>query len=99
MGSDSGGSSAGVLPDLIRVDRDPRAERPVRGQPVTHVGRAAGLATVAGNAAGEYLLVVAVAVGIGAIVSSSIAIFTAVKLAGAAYLVYLGVPAIRHRRG
>ncbi len=62
-------------------------------------GRAVGLATVAGNAAGEYLLVVAVAVGIGAIVSSSIAIFTAVKLAGAAYLVYLGIQAIRHRRG
>ena len=62
-------------------------------------GRTAGLATVAGNAAGEYLLVVAVAVGIGAIVSSSIAIFTVVKLAGAAYLVYLGIQAIRHRRG
>ena len=62
-------------------------------------GRTAGLATVAGNAAGEYLLVVAVAVGIGAIVSSSIAMFTVVKLAGAAYLVYLGIQAIRHRRG
>jgi threonine/homoserine/homoserine lactone efflux protein len=61
-------------------------------------GRRAGLATVAGNAAGEYVLVVAVAVGIGAVVSSSIAIFTAVKLAGAAYLVYLGVQSIRHRR-
>jgi threonine/homoserine/homoserine lactone efflux protein len=61
-------------------------------------GRRAGLATVAGNAAGEYLLVVAVAIGIGAIVSSSIAIFTAVKLVGAAYLVYLGIQSIRHRR-
>ncbi len=61
-------------------------------------GRAAGLASVVGNAAGVYMQVIAVAIGIGAIVSQSIAIFTAIKLAGAAYLIYLGVQSIRHRR-
>jgi threonine/homoserine/homoserine lactone efflux protein len=61
-------------------------------------GRGAGLATVAGNEAGVFVQVLAVAVGIGAIVSHSIAIFDAIKLIGAAYLVFLGIQAIRHRR-
>ena len=61
-------------------------------------GRAAGFATVAGNEVGVFVQVLAVAVGIGAIVSRSIAIFDAIKLIGAAYLVFLGVQAFRHRR-
>jgi threonine/homoserine/homoserine lactone efflux protein len=43
------------------------------------------------------VLVAAVALGVGSVVAESIAIYTTVKLAGAAYLVYLGVQAIRHR--
>jgi threonine/homoserine/homoserine lactone efflux protein len=39
-----------------------------------------------------------VALGIGAVVAQSIVVFTIIKFAGAAYLVYLGVQAIRHRR-
>lgn len=39
-----------------------------------------------------------VAVGLGAIVERSIAIYTVIKLLGAAYLVFLGVQAIRHRK-
>jgi threonine/homoserine/homoserine lactone efflux protein len=62
------------------------------------LGRLAGIATVAGNTAGEYLQVVAVAFGIGALVERSMVVFTALKLAGAVYLAYLGVQAIRHRR-
>jgi threonine/homoserine/homoserine lactone efflux protein len=62
------------------------------------LGRRAGLATVVGNAAGVYVQVVLVALGIGAIVQESIAVFTAIKLCGAAYLVYLGVQSFRHRR-
>ncbi|GAB3462270.1 LysE family translocator [Actinophytocola sediminis] len=62
------------------------------------VGRRAALLTVAGNAGGCYLQVVAVALGVGTVVERSAAVFTVVKLAGAAYLVFLGVQAIRHRR-
>lgn len=62
------------------------------------LGRRPALLTVIGNAAGVYVHVIAVALGIGVIVERSIAVFTVLKLAGAAYLVYLGVQAIRHRR-
>jgi threonine/homoserine/homoserine lactone efflux protein len=62
-------------------------------------GRRTALATVAGGAVGSLALASAVAVGIGAIVQTSAIAYTIVKLAGAAYLVYLGVQAIRHRRG
>jgi threonine/homoserine/homoserine lactone efflux protein len=62
------------------------------------VGRREALLTVAGNAVGVYLQVVAVAVGIGAIVEESILVLTVIKFVGAAYLVFLGVQAIRHRR-
>lgn len=62
------------------------------------LGRRAALASVLGNAAGAYLQVVAVAFGIGAVVERSVLAFTVVKLAGAAYLVYLGAQALRHRR-
>ncbi|GHF38248.1 threonine/homoserine/homoserine lactone efflux protein [Amycolatopsis bartoniae] len=63
------------------------------------VGRRDALLTVAGNAAGVYTQVVAVAFGLGVLVRTSAAVFTVIKLAGAGYLVYLGVQAIRHRRG
>src|SRR5947199_9568312 len=62
------------------------------------LGRKAGLATVVGNAAGVYVQVIAVALGIGALVQESIHVFTAVKLVGAAYLAYLGITTLRHRR-
>ena len=62
------------------------------------VGRREALLTVVGNAIGVYLQVIAVAIGIGVLVERSAAVFTAIKLVGAAYLVYLGVQAIRHRR-
>jgi len=62
------------------------------------LGRAAGVATAAGGQIGVYAQVVAVAFGIGVLVERSVAVFTVIKLAGAAYLVYLGVQAVRHRR-
>ncbi|MFE5393942.1 LysE family translocator [Streptomyces sp. NPDC056568] len=61
-------------------------------------GRRAALTTVAGNALGAYVLVVAVALGVGAVVERSAVVFTVLKLAGAAYLVHLGVRAWRERR-
>lgn len=62
------------------------------------LGRAGGLLSVLGNALGMLPLVIAVALGIGALVAQSVVVFTVIKLVGAAYLVYLGVQAIRHRR-
>lgn len=62
------------------------------------LGRRAALATVAGNTAGVFVLVVLVALGLGTLVERSETVFTVIKLIGAAYLVVLGVRMIRHRR-
>jgi threonine/homoserine/homoserine lactone efflux protein len=62
------------------------------------LGRRAALATVLGNAMGFALQLTLVAIGIGSIVARSDAVFTALKLAGAAYLVYLGLRNIRDRK-
>jgi threonine/homoserine/homoserine lactone efflux protein len=62
------------------------------------LGRAAGLAAVLGGQIGVYVQVIAVALGVGALVERSVVIFTVIKLAGAAYLIYLGLQAVRHRR-
>ena len=61
------------------------------------LGRMGGLLSVVGNAAGMLPLVAAVALGVGTVVAQSVLLFTGVKIAGALYLVYLGVQAIRHR--
>jgi threonine/homoserine/homoserine lactone efflux protein len=68
----------------------------VIGRALAH-GRRAALTTVVGNTLGAYVLVAAVAFGLGPIVARSAVVFTALKLAGAAYLVYLGVKALRER--
>ncbi|MFJ9337753.1 LysE family translocator [Streptomyces sp. NPDC101733] len=68
----------------------------VVGRALAH-GRRAALTTVVGNTLGAYVLVVAVALGVGAVVERSVLVFTALKLIGAAYLVYLGVKAFRQR--
>jgi threonine/homoserine/homoserine lactone efflux protein len=60
-------------------------------------GRRVALTTVVGGAIGSFTAAAAVAVGIGAIVQTSAVVYTVIKFAGAAYLVYLGVQAIRHR--
>jgi threonine/homoserine/homoserine lactone efflux protein len=62
------------------------------------LGRAAGVGTAFGGQIGVYVQVAAVAFGVGAVVERSVAVFTVIKLAGAAYLVYLGIQAVRHRR-
>ncbi len=68
----------------------------VIGRALAH-GRRAALTTVAGNTLGAYVLVIAVAFGIGSVVERSALVFTALKIAGAAYLIYLGVKAFRER--
>ncbi|QIX28289.1 LysE family translocator [Nocardioides sp. JQ2195] len=61
------------------------------------VGRRDALLSVVGNALGLVSQVVGVALGLGALVAASAAAYTALKLVGAAYVVYLGIQAIRHR--
>lgn len=61
------------------------------------LGRRGGLLSVAGNELGGLLPIAAVALGIGALVSESVVAFTVVKIAGGAYLMFLGLQAIRHR--
>ena len=60
-------------------------------------GRRTALATVVGNSGGAFVQMCLVALGLGTIVERSITAYTVVKLVGAAYLVYLGVQAFRHR--
>lgn len=61
------------------------------------VGRRQALLTVAGNAMGAYVQILAVALGAGALIYASSLAFTIIKFVGVAYLIYLGVQAIRHR--
>ncbi len=62
------------------------------------LGRRAALATMLGNETGVLVHAVAVALGVGAVVQRSVLVFNALKFAGAAYLIWLGISAVRHRR-
>ena len=61
-------------------------------------GRRTALLTVVGNAGGEYVQVVAVALGIGALVERSVLALSALRLIGAGYIVFLGIRTIVRRR-
>jgi threonine/homoserine/homoserine lactone efflux protein len=61
------------------------------------LGRGPAIASVVGNGFGVYVVAVLVAFGLGSLVERSDLAFGAVKAVGAAYLVWLGVQAIRHR--
>ena len=61
------------------------------------VGRRDALLSVVGNALGVTTQVLLVAVGLGAVVAASAEAYTVLKVAGAAYVVWLGIQAIRHR--
>jgi threonine/homoserine/homoserine lactone efflux protein len=63
------------------------------------LGRRAAVTTVLGNSSGSMVHVVAVGLGVGAAVQRSVVVFNVLKLAGAAYLVYLGIAALARRRG
>lgn len=62
------------------------------------LGRLGGFLSVLGNALALVPIIVAVALGLGAIVTQSVVVFTVIKLVGAAYIAYLGIQAIKHRR-
>jgi len=61
-------------------------------------GRRPAVLTAVGNAVGVFGQVVVIALGLGTLLAHSIVVFDAVKLAGALYLVVLGVQAIRSSR-
>jgi threonine/homoserine/homoserine lactone efflux protein len=78
----------------------------VPGPAVTYVvtqsvdkGRRAGLLSVLGVASGGLVHVTAAAIGLSALLASSAEAFTAVKVAGAAYLIVIGVRRIVGRDG
>ncbi|MEZ0070562.1 threonine/homoserine/homoserine lactone efflux protein [Streptacidiphilus sp. MAP12-20] len=68
----------------------------VLGRALAH-GRRTALLSVVGNTLGSLLLVGGIAVGLGPLLAGSALALTVLKLGGAAYLVYLGVKAYRHR--
>jgi threonine/homoserine/homoserine lactone efflux protein len=69
----------------------------VVGRALAH-GRRIALATACGHAAGNYAVAAGVAVGLGALLEHSVQAFVIVKVAGALYLVWLGVHAIARRK-
>jgi threonine/homoserine/homoserine lactone efflux protein len=60
-------------------------------------GRRSAVVTVVGNTCGLGLQGMLVAAGLGTLVERSVVLFDVLKYVGAAYLVYLGVAAFRHR--
>jgi threonine/homoserine/homoserine lactone efflux protein len=62
------------------------------------LGRRSAFATAVGNEIGLVVQLALVAVGVGSILARSDAVYTVVKLVGAAYLVVLGVRSIRDRK-
>lgn len=61
------------------------------------VGRREALLSVVGNGIGVTTQVLLVAVGLGAVVAASATAYTIVKVVGAAYVIWLGVQAVRRR--
>jgi threonine/homoserine/homoserine lactone efflux protein len=59
-------------------------------------GRAAASATAIGVNLGIFFWTIAAALGLAAVVAASSTAFLAIKLAGAVYLIYLGMKALRH---
>src|SRR5687767_3100296 len=66
----------------------------VVSQQVLARGRRAGLGAVAGIVAGSAVQATAAVLGLSALLAASAPVLTAVKLAGAAYLVWLGARAL-----
>jgi threonine/homoserine/homoserine lactone efflux protein len=62
------------------------------------LGRRSAVLSVAGAVTGSFVPLVAVSFGLGAALMASAMVFLIVKVAGAAYLIYLGIATIRQRK-
>lgn len=62
------------------------------------LGRRGAILTVVGNGIGVFIQALAVSVGLGVLIESNEVLLTVIRLSGAAFLIYLGINAIRHRR-
>jgi threonine/homoserine/homoserine lactone efflux protein len=61
-------------------------------------GPRAGLLATVGVITGDALYIVAAAAGLAVLLTTFPVVFTVLRIAGAAYLIYLGVQMIRHRK-
>ena len=61
------------------------------------LGTTGALLSVWGNALGVGVQILAVSLGVGSLIYASDLAFTAVKIVGSGFLVYLGIQGIRHR--
>ncbi len=61
-------------------------------------GRKTAVFSALGNVSGAFLLSVLVALGLGPILQKSNLAYSAIQWGGGAYLIYLGVDALRHRK-
>jgi threonine/homoserine/homoserine lactone efflux protein len=86
------------LAGSILVTIIPGADMALVTRQVVMRGRRTAQATIFGNLSGLVVHALALAVGLSALLVASATAYTAVKLAGAAYLVYLGVQSIRGAR-
>ena len=76
----------------------PGADMALITRQVVTRGRAAAQATVFGNLTGLVVHAAALAAGLSALLVASATAYTTVKIAGAVYLVWLGLQSFRHAR-
>lgn len=62
------------------------------------LGKRGAVLTVVGNGIGVFGQALAVSIGLGVLIQSNDVLMHVIRLAGAAFLMYLGITAIRHRR-
>lgn len=62
------------------------------------LGRRGAILTVVGNGIGVLVQALAVAIGLGVLIQENEVLMHAIRLGGAAFLIYLGINSIRHRR-
>lgn len=62
------------------------------------LGRRGGILSVLGVSLALIPIIALVALGVGSIIAQSVVLFTVLKIAGALYLMFLGIQSIRHRK-